>query len=923
MTSDYMTDSVSDSQNFTLRLSEDSIIEDTQDLVATSKTKDKDDIIIISDSSCSSSPERNSKSRWKYNSNSIKNKKEKYPRLYFLETSSSESEYEKPNLSCKWIARSDDKPLERKYINKTTIQINKASYTSDETANSGSINDRNTKNKINNDKSYKNPILMFPEKKMIDSKMREKYNVKKANEVITPNYLTYSDGSDITNRVNKFPVYNTLQRDKTGKMKLTKQDTHKILKNIKSTQVVYNSPREKKETNVIIDESTDEHVIHPAISPNYDKKIKYNFNDDPDVIDTSLKDNVSSQTDLLKSYKTYSKFLDVLRKEDLHKSLSERKKRQIAEWLMTNSPNSLSDSSCSNIPLSIRNSIDSGNSSLERLELDYETPNNRGKINKVQTEKQTTIINSDKVINSFLTHQTITDEYFKNPNNNISQFNTPDRSLLKVNTDKKVASSVINTPTNMDIMNCADILDNLYGNTWRDKANALLPTTEPRKTSNQITNRIIQTERKPISKNRYYITDSDSDSNKSDMVKNIKLNRKKNIQQNQRKEDSFINDESLSSDSESLYHTALTNPRTSINSTASKPMPVVSSIKRLQAICDIDTEDENDKSSSSKEKSEVPKKNLHRRRLSFSDDESSSTSEFDPGDYVPPKYIYKKEVNRTPQQSRFKLVAANKSIGYKSFLTSLSSTIPISNTHPDAQKYRLDYKNNKDELCKKLYKLYNEKVFDNQLPQDMSIEWNIRMRGTAGFCYNKKSIRTLSGVVKSSRIVLATKIVDTPDRLRDTLIHEMCHAATWLINDISDGHGPFWTKWANKAMETFPELPPIRRCHDYDIKTKYTYRCTGCGYSIGRHSKSLDIERKRCGHCLGKFELLVNKTTKSGIKQVQTPKREPSGFALYVKQNYNSVKKEKNNMKHAEVMKILGQQFSAIKIAKKDNVSSN
>lgn len=51
---------------------------------------------------------------------------------------------------------------------------------------------------------------------------------------------------------------------------------------------------------------------------------------------------------------------------------------------------------------------------------------------------------------------------------------------------------------------------------------------------------------------------------------------------------------------------------------------------------------------------------------------------------------------------------------------------------------------------------------------------------------------------------------------------------------------------------------------------------------------------------------------------MQTPKREPSGFALYVKQNYGSVKKEKN-IKHADVMKILGQQFSAIKIAKKNN----
>ena len=94
-------------------------------------------------------------------------------------------------------------------------------------------------------------------------------------------------------------------------------------------------------------------------------------------------------------------------------------------------------------------------------------------------------------------------------------------------------------------------------------------------------------------------------------------------------------------------------------------------------------------------------------------------------------------------------------------------------------------------------------------------------------------------------------------------------------------------------------------------------------YSIGRHSKSLDIEKKRCGLCYGKFELLLNKTTKTGIVQMQTPKREPSAFALYVKENYNNVKKERN-IKHAEVMKILGQQFSAIKIAKKqDNLENN
>lgn len=33
------------------------------------------------------------------------------------------------------------------------------------------------------------------------------------------------------------------------------------------------------------------------------------------------------------------------------------------------------------------------------------------------------------------------------------------------------------------------------------------------------------------------------------------------------------------------------------------------------------------------------------------------------------------------------------------------------------------------------------------------------------------------------------------DRLRDTLIHEMCHAAAWLISGVKAGHGTVWKKW--------------------------------------------------------------------------------------------------------------------------------
>lgn len=66
------------------------------------------------------------------------------------------------------------------------------------------------------------------------------------------------------------------------------------------------------------------------------------------------------------------------------------------------------------------------------------------------------------------------------------------------------------------------------------------------------------------------------------------------------------------------------------------------------------------------------------------------------------------------------------------------------------------------------------------------------------------------------------------DRLRDTLIHEVCHAATWLISGVRDGHGRFWRFYANKAAVIHPELPVVTRCHSYEINYKFTYECGRC-----------------------------------------------------------------------------------------------
>lgn len=175
---------------------------------------------------------------------------------------------------------------------------------------------------------------------------------------------------------------------------------------------------------------------------------------------------------------------------------------------------------------------------------------------------------------------------------------------------------------------------------------------------------------------------------------------------------------------------------------------------RVKAICDSDSDDD---------KSRKKEPTNYRKQLSYSDDESSTgTSEYDPSDIVPPKLTTKpsvvsRKVTKAPVYAQQKRIDTS-----KTFLESLSATIPLIEAHPDAKKYRQNFKNTREDLCKYLYKMYNEKIFDKKLPEDMVIEWNVRMRGTAGFCYNKRSVKALGGVTRSSRIVLATKVRHYP-----------------------------------------------------------------------------------------------------------------------------------------------------------------
>ena len=56
-----------------------------------------------------------------------------------------------------------------------------------------------------------------------------------------------------------------------------------------------------------------------------------------------------------------------------------------------------------------------------------------------------------------------------------------------------------------------------------------------------------------------------------------------------------------------------------------------------------------------------------------------------------------------------------------------------------------------------------------------------RLTKTAGMCAMQG---TRAKPERTARILLSKKVLDSAERLRDTMIHELCHAASWIISGV-------------------------------------------------------------------------------------------------------------------------------------------
>ena len=194
---------------------------------------------------------------------------------------------------------------------------------------------------------------------------------------------------------------------------------------------------------------------------------------------------------------------------------------------------------------------------------------------------------------------------------------------------------------------------------------------------------------------------------------------------------------------------------------------------------------------------------------------------------------------------------------------------------------KMAFRKRRVELSQQLLVEFDRMAFGSQLcnPSNkvdrttVTVTWSNKLRTTAGltrlsrvrqFPLTKNYLNSANcgsnpddSVSRIAVIELSCKVIDDETRLRSTLLHEMCHAAAWVLDDVAKpAHGSCFQKWAKRASHAIPDIS-VTTTHNYEIDFKYKWVCVNypdrCNVMVQRHSRSINVERQVCGRCKGRL----------------------------------------------------------------------
>lgn len=113
----------------------------------------------------------------------------------------------------------------------------------------------------------------------------------------------------------------------------------------------------------------------------------------------------------------------------------------------------------------------------------------------------------------------------------------------------------------------------------------------------------------------------------------------------------------------------------------------------------------------------------------------------------------------------------------------------------------LTFRKNRDTITSTTLAEFNQYAFNNTL-SSVKVEWSNKLNTTAGVTRMRGKLGQENAHTRVATIELATKVIDDEQRLRSTLLHELCHAAAWLVDGVhKPPHGKCFKKWASISMK--------------------------------------------------------------------------------------------------------------------------
>ncbi|EPY52877.1 HMG box protein [Schizosaccharomyces cryophilus OY26] len=208
------------------------------------------------------------------------------------------------------------------------------------------------------------------------------------------------------------------------------------------------------------------------------------------------------------------------------------------------------------------------------------------------------------------------------------------------------------------------------------------------------------------------------------------------------------------------------------------------------------------------------------------------------------------------------------------------------------------FKRNRDLLARQFLhaldkEVFHDKISESALDNEVKVSWSKSFNTTAGRATLKQPrSRTFLGQRVQAYIELSEKVVDCEYKLYNTLAHESCHLACWLIDkEMQSPHGACFKAWAKRLMNKFPSIEVTSK-HNYDIDYKYKWLCMNeaCNKLYQRHSKSIDPKRHVCAIC------------RTGLLQIAPVARLLNPFQLFMKENMGNIKRQYPTLSHKEIM---------------------